>query len=80
MNAALKFAILSTVRTQIALSALTGIREDKISRIVQGWYQPTAAERRRIARALGRPEGSLFEVASEGMENQPVTVETTPAA
>lgn len=60
MNVPLKIAILETVRSQIRLSVITGISEDKLSRIVNGWQRPTARERYVIAQALQRPEAELF--------------------
>jgi len=61
MNIALKLSILRTVRSQVQLAALTGIREDRISRIVNGWASPTAHERRQIARFVGQSERVLFD-------------------
>ena len=78
MNAALKVAILTTVRSQIALSAVTGIREDRISRLVQGWAHPTASERRCIAAALRRSESELFETSE--IEKAEQRTEPVPAA
>lgn len=71
-NVALKLAILRTVRSQVRLAALTGFREDRISRIVNGWSIPTAVERWEIARLVGESEQSLFDTATPSEEAAPV--------
>jgi transcriptional regulator with XRE-family HTH domain len=61
MNVTLKLAILSSpLRTQIRLGASAGIGEARVSRIVNGWSQPTDDERKRIAEALNRDAAELF--------------------
>jgi len=61
MNVPLRVALLrSPIRTQIRLAALTGIREERLSRIVNGWVTATPAERAAIAHAVERPENELF--------------------
>lgn len=62
MNLILHVAILQCprVRTQARLAKVTGIREDRVSRIVHEWVHATADEKQRIATALGRAPGALF--------------------
>lgn len=61
MNLTLRLAILtSPVRSQIKLAAQTGIGEGRLSRIVNGWVDPTEQQRQAIAEALGRPVAELF--------------------
>lgn len=61
MNLTLRLAILRSVRTQSRLAAMTGIPEPRVSRIVNGWQQPTTAERMSIAAAVGVAAESLFD-------------------
>jgi len=68
MNINLRLAILQTTRTQIRLSAATGIGETRLSRIVNGWAKPRADEKDRIAGAVGMPVRALFE--EERLTNQ----------
>lgn len=62
-NEALHLAIRRSVRTQTRLAAKSGIGEARISRIVNGWAEPSEDEQRKIAKALDRPRAELFEVA-----------------
>ena len=67
MNIPLRLAILqSPIRTQIRLSATTGIRETRLSRIVNGWVSANAEERQAIAVAIGRPVEQLFSGSTAG--------------
>jgi DNA-binding transcriptional regulator YdaS (Cro superfamily) len=60
-NVSLKIALLlSRVRTQVRLSSVTAIREERISRIVNGWVRPTPEEANAIARAIGADAITLF--------------------
>ena len=60
MNINLRLAILETVRTQTKLSALTQIREERLSKIVNDWIEPTGRERELISAALGKSQAQLF--------------------
>ena len=61
MNLTLRLAILtSPFRSQIKLAARIGIGEGRLSKIVNGWVDPTERQRDAIADALGRPAAELF--------------------
>lgn len=60
MNLELRIAILQSVRTQTRLAAVTGIPEWRLSKIVNGWQQPTIDEQQRISTALGVERTLLF--------------------
>lgn len=61
MNVSLRLAILqSSIRSQVRLAAATAIREDRLSRIVNGWVIARREEREAIATALGKPVAELF--------------------
>ncbi|MGB7296824.1 MAG: helix-turn-helix transcriptional regulator [Candidatus Aminicenantales bacterium] len=45
---------------QDALAALTGLDRSVISRIENGWLEPSAQQRKTLAAALGVLEGSIF--------------------
>ena len=61
MNIPLRLAILqSPIRTQIRLAAATGIREARLSRIVNGWVSASSDERQAIAATVGQPVDQLF--------------------
>jgi len=65
----LKFAILKEERHQYELASEIGMSETRLSRIILGRAQPTADERRSIARALNMSEDELFgEPSDEGGE------------
>jgi hypothetical protein len=67
MNIPLRLAILkSSLRTQVQVSAVTGIPEVRLSRIVNGWISPRRAECQAIATALGCPVEDLFGDKSGG--------------
>ena len=58
---ALRFAILSSsIHSQVRLATQTGIGEGRLSKIVNGWIEPTEPERELIAQALGRDADELF--------------------
>jgi hypothetical protein len=54
MRALLKVTILRGFRTQRHFSRATGIREDRLSSIIQGWADPSDSEKDTIATALKR--------------------------
>ena len=60
MRIALKLALLRSGETQRAWAARLSMPEARLSSIVRGWLEPSAAERARIAAALGEPEAALF--------------------
>ena len=60
MRLSLKVAILSSGRTQRAVSLAAGIPETKLSAITRGRCEPDADERHRIATVLGVPESRIF--------------------
>ena len=64
MQSKLKVELFERRESQYALAARVGISETRLSRIIQGRVQPTAAERVRIAEALEMPESELFEHSS----------------
>ncbi len=62
----LKFAFLKSGRRQIEVSLEIGISEVRLSKIVNGWYEPNQEEKELIARALGLLVDELWpEEASE---------------
>ena len=46
--------------SQLRLAMVTGIQPCEISRIENGWTYPYPSWRKRLARALGTDEASLF--------------------
>lgn len=60
MNLNLRVAILRSLRTQTRLAHVTGIPEWRLSRIVNGWQEPTPAEQQLIANAVGVQREPLF--------------------
>ena len=64
MNAKLKAGLTQSGMRQYEVARLAGLTENDLSRIVQGRRDATPEERMRIATALGRAEGELFEGAS----------------
>jgi transcriptional regulator with XRE-family HTH domain len=61
MRITLRSAILRAGTSQRAVAKRAGLTENKLSAIVQGWRDPSPAERIAIADALGRsPHASLF--------------------
>jgi transcriptional regulator with XRE-family HTH domain len=62
----LKIAILEAGRTQRRVSIDTSIGEVRLSKIVRGLEAPTAGERARLAKYLGRRIAELFE--AQGIE------------
>ena len=60
MNTRLRLAILEGPGTQIRLAQLTNIGEGRLSKIVNGWVEPTEPQRQAIAEALDRPVAELF--------------------
>jgi transcriptional regulator with XRE-family HTH domain len=56
----LKVAILQRGLTQDAIAYQTGIHYTALSRIVNGWREPTDAQRAQLAKVLGVSEKRLF--------------------
>ena len=56
----LKIAILETGRSQRRVAIDTRIGEVRLSKIVRGLQPPTAGERAKLAKYLGRPITDLF--------------------
>jgi transcriptional regulator with XRE-family HTH domain len=76
MNFILKLAILrSPLRTQLRVASETNIREERLSRIVNGWARPTDCEQQAIAKALGADASCLFDVRGANVDS-----ETQPSA
>jgi transcriptional regulator with XRE-family HTH domain len=65
INLLLKVAILATGKKQRQVAKRARIAESRLSCIVRrSSHPPTAVERRKLARVLGRDESQLFEEAS----------------
>jgi plasmid maintenance system antidote protein VapI len=62
MRRRLKLAIAGAGWTQVRLANHLGMHPNRLSAIVQGWRDPTSAERVEIAAALGRSARGLFTV------------------
>ena len=60
MRLGIKAALLQRGLSQREVCRITGIPENKMSSIVNGWAQPSEAERSRIAAVLRQPERVLF--------------------
>ena len=60
MNLELKTQILKSGKPQVALAREIGIAEPHLSRIVQGWVEPTEDIKRKIAKVLGCQIEELF--------------------
>jgi len=73
MRWALKFAIIQSRKSQRVHARAAHMRETKFSSIVRGWTNPTARERKAIARALGQPEAELFDGGAIDMRTGEVT-------
>jgi len=71
INMRLKLAIVASGQSQRDLSLKTGIGEVRLSGIVHGRRDPTAEERRELARVLRLPQRKLFATAA------PATQEAT---
>jgi hypothetical protein len=56
----LKIAILKAGKTQRQLAHETGLPENRLSTLVNGWCEPRSDERERLARALEQDENQLF--------------------
>jgi transcriptional regulator with XRE-family HTH domain len=61
VDRSLKFKILEKFRYQADLAQRTGIREERLSRIVNGRVNPSEVERNLIARALRVKPDELFQ-------------------
>jgi transcriptional regulator with XRE-family HTH domain len=61
MNRILKLKILEHFKYQADFAQLVKLREERLSRIVNGRVSPSDRERQRIAEALGIPEKELFQ-------------------
>lgn len=64
MRLNLKMAIAARFKTQLAFAREVGLHSIALSKIVNGWREPTPVERRRIAEALDADEGWLFSSVS----------------
>lgn len=60
MRVELKMAILMSRRSQISLAHSLGIAESRLSKIVNGYAEPTENERRILSEELGWAEADLF--------------------
>ncbi len=60
MNVESKTRILRSGKPQVALAREIGIGEPYLSRIVQGWVEPTEDIKRKIAKVLGCQIEELF--------------------
>lgn len=63
-NLALKIAILESGSSQIEVAKASGIHESRLSRFVNGHYEPNDAERKALARVLKRKAAQLFPEAA----------------
>lgn len=61
MRLGLKAAILQSGQTQRQLARAADVAESRFSGIVNGWVEPTDAERGRIAKLLNQPAHVLFD-------------------
>ena len=59
-NLALKIAILESGLSQIEVATAADLHESRMSQIVNGWREPTDAERKLLARILKRKPADLF--------------------
>ena len=77
MRLGLKVAVLQRRLSQRQVAQLAGIPENRFSTIVNGWTEPTAAERARLASVLGQGEDVLFgaDTSIETSERSAVTGE-----
>ena len=62
MNFKLKFAIIRSGKNQIEIAREAEIQESKLSKIVNGYVQPTEEEMSRIAKVLEIPKRELFNI------------------
>jgi transcriptional regulator with XRE-family HTH domain len=60
MRFPIKIAIMLRGLLQFQVAAAAGMTETRLSRIVQGRAIPTADERKRLGKALGKTERELF--------------------
>ncbi len=60
INFDLKFAIIKSGKNQIDIAREALIQESKLSKIVNGYIEPSKEEKERIAEALGRMKVELF--------------------
>ncbi len=60
MRLDLKIAMLARGKTQRQVAWQSGISENRLSQIVQGWVEPTAREQTAIAAAVRAPPENLF--------------------
>jgi transcriptional regulator with XRE-family HTH domain len=57
---ALKVAILQSGKSQLQIARETGIHDSLLSKFVNGWRQPDAAQRKAIAKAVKAKADELF--------------------
>jgi len=67
-----KAALLQRELSQRGLGRLSGVPENRISSIINGWVNPTSDERRRLATALHKSEDELFDT------NASIEIRSTP--
>lgn len=60
MRLNLKIAMLTTGKSQRQVAWQSGISENRLSQIVQGWVEPTQREQTAIAAALREAPENLF--------------------
>lgn len=61
MRRALKLAIVNSGFSQFQIARFTGLADSRLSKIVNGWAEPSAEERTELARVLNQPEELLFD-------------------
>lgn len=61
MNFKLKFAIIKSFKNQIQIARDAEIQESRLSKIVNGYIEPTDDEMEKIAKALNMPKEKLFD-------------------
>lgn len=65
----LKLLILERFQTQFDFAKELGIRDDKLSKIIQGRVEPNEEEKEHISMILGVPVDELFEITNDGRGN-----------
>lgn len=70
MNLALKMKILESQKPQIFLAHKVGIPEPYLSKIVNGWVEPKAELKEKLADALGVQVSTIFPGDSAGVSHE----------
>ncbi len=70
MKTTLKLTLLERGEHQYEIAARVGVSETRMSRIVRGRLEPTEAERKALARALGVAESELFPKTSSARSKE----------